>query len=319
MGVLYASFAQDPSRKTDFGLAWFSARAMFSGRDPYLLVGPGLEYVNPYHLYYPATAFVAAMPLAAFSEQVASLAFVALAAFLLVYGMTADGWHRLPLIASAAYMDSVMAAQWTIILTAAIFLPWLGILAVAKPQTGLPVLAGTPSRTAIMAGAVGALTLLVVSFLLLPSWPSEWFARIKGGNPLHAPLLNPLGCLTAFVLLRWRRPEAWLVFVTAILPQTFMWYSALSLLTVAATYREACALAFISTTGFMLGTLAVYKGISHLGMMAWTIYISTTFLPAVIVILRRPNEGVGPFWLHWAAMHRTAGRHVDSGRVRGAD
>jgi hypothetical protein len=306
-------------RKTDFGLAWFSARAMFAGRDPYLLVGPGMEYFNPYHLYYPATAFVAAMPFAPLSEQAASIAFVALAAFLLVYGLTADGWHRLPLIASAAYMDSVLAAQWTIILTAAVFLPWLGLLAVAKPQTGLPVLAGATSRNAIVAGAIGALALLAVSLFLLPSWPSEWLAQIRSGNPLHAPLINPLGCLVALVLLRWRRPEAWLVFVTAMLPQTFMWYSALALLTVAATYREACALSLISTIGFLLGNLAIYKGISHLGTVAWMIYIAATFLPAVVVILRRPNEGAGPFWLSWIARHWISGRDVGSRGMRAAD
>lgn len=303
-GVLYAAFVQDPSLKTDFGQVWFSARAMLAGRDPYLLVGPGLEYAIPYHLYYPATAFVSAIPLAAFSEQVASIVFVALGAFLLAYGITADGWHRLPLIASAAFMDSVLAAQWTIILTAAIFLPWLGMLAAAKPQTGLPVLAGSASRTAIRAGALGTAALFAISFVWLPSWPSEWLALIKGAKHLHAPLLNPLGFLVVLVLLRWRRPEAWLVLVSAILPQTFMWYSALALITVAATYREACVLSLISTTGFLLASLAVYKGVSQLGITTWTIYIGATFLPAVVIILRRANEGAGPFWLQWLARRR---------------
>jgi hypothetical protein len=94
------------------------------------------------------------------------------------------------------------------------------------------------------------------------------------------------------------------VLLSAILPQTFMWYSALALLTVAATYREACVLSLISTSGFLLASLAVYKGVSHLGIMTWTIYVGASFLPAVIVILRRPNEGHGPFWLQWLARRR---------------
>jgi hypothetical protein len=146
--------------------------------------------------------------------------------------------------------------------------------------------------------------LFAVSLFWLPSWPSEWLVRINAGNPLRAPLLNPLGCLVVLVLLRWRRPETWLVLVSAILPQTFMWYSALVLLTVAATYREACVLSLISTGGFLLASLAVYKGVSHLGIVTWTIYVGASFLPAVIVILRRPNEGHGPFWLQWLARRR---------------
>ena len=104
-GTLWASFVQEPDRKTDFGLSWFSARAMVQHRDPYSIVGPGLEYHNDYPLYYPATAFVAATPFALLPENAAALAFVAVSVFLLVWGMTADSWHRLPLIVSASFMD----------------------------------------------------------------------------------------------------------------------------------------------------------------------------------------------------------------------
>jgi hypothetical protein len=193
-------------------------------------------------------------------------------------------------------MDSVLAAQWTIILTAALFLPWLAALSAAKPQNGLPVLAAGSKKT-MTAGLIGAVLLFAVSLLFLPGWPREWFAHINGSNPLNPPLFSPVGALVVLVLLRWRRPEAWLVFLMACLPQTFMWYSALALLTVGATYREASFLSLTSTIGFLLGNLAIYKGVSHIGLVTWTTYIATTYIPPVLLILRRPNAGELPYWL----------------------
>lgn len=295
-GTLYASFLQDPARKTDFGLSWFSARAMVEHRDPYPIVGPQGEYYNEYSLYYPATAFVAALPFAALPEQAAAIAFLAVSVFLLVWGMTSDSWHRLPLIVSASFMDSVMAAQWTIVLTAALFLPWLAALALVKPQNGIPVIAAGSGKT-FKAGLIGGLLLLVASLIFLPHWPGEWFARINGSNPLRPPLFSPVGILVVLALLKWRRPEAWLLFLMACLPQTFMWYSALALLTIGATYREASFLSLTSTIGFLLGNLAIYEKVGHLARLTWTIYIATTYIPPLLLILRRPNNADVPYWL----------------------
>jgi hypothetical protein len=295
-GTLCASFLQDPGRKTDFGLSWFSARAIVEHRDPYALVGPHSEYYNEYPLYYPAPAFVAALPFAALPEQPAAIAFVIVSVFLLVWGMTKDSWHRLPLIVSASFIDSVLAAQWTIILTAALFLPLLGALAVVKPQNGLPVLAAGSEKT-FKAGLIGALVLIAASLVFLPSWPREWFAQINGSNPLRPPLFSLVGVFVALALLKWRRPEAWLLFLTACLPQTFMWYSALALLTIGATYREASFISLTSTVGFLLGNLAIYEKVAHLGLIAWTIYVASTFIPPLILILRRPNSGESPYWV----------------------
>jgi len=294
--TLYGSFVQDPSRGTDFGQPWFAARAMAQHRDPYPLVGPGREFPHEFTLYYPATAFLVALPFAALPQRSAAIIFVAVSVFLLTYGMTVDSWHRLPVLASASFMDSVLAAQMTILLTAALFLPWLAAFVAAKPQSGLPVL-GAGSEKTLKAGIIGTVLLFAASLVLLPAWPVEWLANINADNTLHPPLLSPVGALVVLVLLRWRRPEAWLVFLMACLPQTFMWYSALALLTVGATYRETTFLSMTSTIGFLLGNLLIYERVGNLGLATWTVFVATTFIPAVFIILRRPNEGKGPFWL----------------------
>lgn len=295
--IVFADFQRNPQRKTDFGQVQFSATAMLEGRNPYTLVGPGLEYDHEYPLFYPATAFVAAIPFTLFSFRDAAIALVAISTFLLAYGLTANSWHRLPLFPSAAFIDSVHAAQWTIILTAALFLPWLAVFVAAKPQSGGAVLASSRSRTTWVAGLLGAAVLLTLSLVFLPGWPMDWLRIIKTADHIRAPIMGPLGPLVLVVLTRWRRPEAWLVLASACLPQTFMWYSTLILLATPQSYREACVLSLLSTAGFV-GTLLVIKwDPPNVRTLMWAILLCSTYLPVVIAILRRPNEGKPPAWI----------------------
>lgn len=295
--IVIGDFERKPDRRTDFTLAWFGANAMIEGRNPYELVGPGLEYDYEYPMLYPATALVAALPFAPLSIRDASVAFVAISVFLLAFGITAGSWHRLPLFPSAAFIDSVHAAQWTIILTAALFLPWLSIVAAAKPQSGLPVVAASPSRTSFIAAAFGGAIMLALSFVLLSGWVGDWLPLVRDADHMRPPFAGPVGFLIVPVLLRWRRWESWLVFASACLPATFMWYSSLILLATAATYREACVLSIVSTLGFALTLLVIELEPAGLPRLMWTIYLCTTFIPVVIAILRRPNEGESPAWL----------------------
>lgn len=295
--IVFGDYERKSDRRTDFTLSWFGANAMIDGRNPYALVGPGLEYDYEYPLLYPGTALVAAIPFAPLSNRNASLAFVAISTFLLAFGITAGSWHRLPLFPSAAFVESVHAAQWTIILTAALFLPWLAILAAAKPQSGLPVLAGSTSRNALVASAIGAALMLALSFVFLPHWLGDWLPLARAADHMRAPVTGPVGLLILPVMLRWRRWESWLVLANACLPQTFMWYSALMLLATAATYREACVLSLISTAGFGLTLLAIEMNPAGLPRVMWAFYLCTVFLPVVVAILRRPNEGELPAWL----------------------
>ena len=295
--IVALDFQRLPDRRTDFTLSWFGARAMMEGRNPYELVGPGLEYDYEYRLLYPATALVAAVPFASLSKRNASIAFVAISAFLLVYGITAGSWHRLPMLPSAAFIESVHAAQWTIVLTAALFVPWLAFLSAAKPQSALPMLAASTRRNALIAAGIGGVILVVSSFVLLPGWLDDWLPLVRSADHIRAPLMGPVGFLILPVLLRWRRWESWLVFISACLPQTFMWYSALILLAAAATYREALVLSLVSTAGFALTLFAIEMNPAGLPRIMWTIYLCTTFVPVVIAILRRPDTGELPAWL----------------------
>ena len=139
------------------------------------------------------------------------------------------------MFASMAFSSSVQLSQWSILTTAMLFLPWLAILAAVKPQSALPVLMTSPSRTSIIAALVGGALLFAASLFLLPGWPLEWWHIIRAGEQLRAPVTRLGGVFILLALIRWRRPEAWLIVLTAVMPQSWAWYNVLVLLAIPAT------------------------------------------------------------------------------------
>lgn len=285
--LVYAS-ALRGSVRTDFSLIWFGANALLHGANPYALVGPGQVFDSQWPALYPATAYLIGIPFAFFSEAIASGIFVALSTFALAYGSTRDSWHRLPMFASVAFLSSAHLAQWSILFTAALFVPWLSLVLPAKPQLGIAILAGTGSRRTIAFASISAAVLLGVSTALLPTWPVEWISLIRGADQLVPPLLRPGGFLLLLVLIRWRRPEAWLVAFVAAMPQTTYPYNLLPLLAIAATYREACFLSLASSVGaFTAAYLTDAVGGSFASSAASAVMIALGYMPSAIVVLRR--------------------------------
>src|SRR5688500_13768330 len=62
-GVIAAS-AGRPDLRPDVDQLWFAARAVLGGRNPYELIGPGLEFDYQWKLYYPLPAALLLTPLA---------------------------------------------------------------------------------------------------------------------------------------------------------------------------------------------------------------------------------------------------------------
>jgi hypothetical protein len=286
---------------SDFSTAWFGARMLLDGLNPYESIGPGRLVEMPSPPFYPAPAFVVAMPFTIFPFHWASTVFVFLSTLLLAWGCTADSWHRLPIFPSIVFVMSAQFAQWSILFTAAVFIPMLAVFAAAKPQASLPVIAGSSESTPLIAAVVGAVVLVGSSFLLVPSWLGDWWALIQTSDHFTPPILQFGGPAIALVLLRWRRPEAWLVFVAACSPQTWYPYNGLILLVVAATYREASVLSLVSSVGWILAFLTADgkpRSPETRAIMS-AILIAACYLPATIVVLRHPNVGPAPFWLEW--------------------
>jgi hypothetical protein len=300
--ALHFRRALDNSGWSDFAPLWQAARLMFSGQSAYELMGPGNVVVSAYPMYYPATAFVIAGPFALIpSMHVASTVFVFVSALLLAYGITADGWYRLPVFPSIAYFHSVFLGQWSIVMMAALYLPVVAAIAVAKPQSALPVIGSATDVRAWKAAFVGGLGIVAISLIAMPSWPLEWWGKVQGSSDFVPAVARFGGPLILLNLLRWRRPEAWLILLAACMPQTWPPYNGLILMAAAMTYREACFLSLVSSIAWLAFAYFSPELTKAEQQSQMSIVLNLSgYIPATILILRRPNTGSGPLFLRWA-------------------
>jgi hypothetical protein len=188
-------------------------------------------------------------------------------------------------------------AQFSPLIAAGFLLPALAWIWAAKPTLGLVLLASTGSLRALTIAIVGGALLFLIGLAFVPHWPTEWFRNVRPQTHMIAPIVRPGGFLALAALLRWRRPEARLVAGMALVPQTMGWWDLVLLLLVANTFRESLVLAVTTMAplayelvfGLGDGTLDVYPRSSLMLMAA-------SYIPATIMVLRRPNEGPLPAW-----------------------
>lgn len=294
--LTYTQTFRVPPHPGDFGLAWFGAKALLHGANPYVLVGPGKVYDWQWPQTYPVTAMVTALPFTLLPQLAATLAFVWISTAVLAYTITFDGWYRLPLFLSSTFLVAAFAAQWSPLLTAALCIPSLAWVFAAKPNFGFALLAYAPRLRAIKAALIGGAVVTLISFALFPTWPVHWLAAVNSVRHMHVPILLPGGVFVLLALLRWRRPEARLIVALACVPQTNSWYEALPLLLVPATYRQSLMLSFVSTCGvFFQQRFMVAANEIEFNRGVGILMIAFVYLPATLLVLHRPNKGVRPF------------------------
>lgn len=281
----------------DFTWPWRAAQALLGGQNPYEVIRPVGPYPFDAFFKYPLPAAFVALPFAWLSAEAAGALFVGLSAALLAFAVTRQGHARLPIFLSGPFVSAVAVVQWSPLLAAAALLPWLGFVTAAKPNLGLPALAGRPTRAALL----GAAALVGLSLLVAPWWPMAWLDVLRHGTETsyRAPVSLPGGALVLLVLLRWRRPEARLVAVLACVPQIIAFYDQLLLLLVPRTLRQSAVASLASLIAFQ-GWIwrgghspELWKG--HTQGEPWV--MALLYAPAVIMILHRPNEGDVPPWV----------------------
>lgn len=291
----YAVGWANPEFVSDFDQIWAAGRALWQGIDPYTVVGPGREFAWKWPLYYPMPAVLLAAPLALLPVLVARTVFAGLGAALLAWGATRDGWFRLPIFLSVPFMVTVELGQWTTILAAAFFLPWLATVGCAKPNFGAALAAAARTERTWIALGAGTVVLLGSSWLLQPDWIASWIVTLQSAEHFVPPVLRPFGFLLLLALLRWRRPEArWLV-ALSLVPQAPSFYDPLLLGVVCLTARESLL--------FAVSTLALFFFVAfntpQPDYRAWGELVGNAAvwfcsLPVLVMVLRRPNTGDVP-------------------------
>ena len=229
----------------DFSWPWRGARALLAGLDPYEVIRATGEYPFNVGLFYPIPAVVAALPFAPFQPHIAGAAFIAVSSALLGYGLSRnrDGMVKLPLFVSAPFCMAAVLGQWAPLMVALATLPALHFLAATKPNIGLVTWIYRPTLAGVLAGVA----FVVLTLMILPTWPLGWREALEGTPRYRGPLVRGLsGMLLLLAVLRWRRREGRLFLAMAAVPQLSLFYDQLPLWLVPNTVARSFVLSGLS-------------------------------------------------------------------------
>jgi hypothetical protein len=168
-------------------------------------------------------------------------------------------------------------------------------LTVMKPNLGMALFVREPRWRTVSYGAA----LVLGSIIISPRWPAEWL-RVISTTPNHYAVVGSAGgALMLLAVLRWRTHEGRLLLAMSVIPHALYFYDELPLWLVARTHREALLLTWCSWAGLGGWVLTSYDrntgALDFRGMAAWSTWL--LYLPCLIMVLRRPNEGYAPAWL----------------------
>jgi hypothetical protein len=286
----------------DFGQIWYAARAILRGADPYALIGAGLAYEWPWPFLYPLPAAIIAIPVAPLPRVLATVVFSVLAGGAFAWALMEHGYGPLFGFFGGALHYAAETAQWSPLFAAAVVVPPLSFLLIAKPSIGAAIFAARPSWWAVR----GAVAMSLIAWVIQPSWVTEWLLAIQRNaalwfphRPYQIPALGPGGFLVFIALLRWRRPEARLVAALACVPQSPLLYETVPLFLVPRSFWQAAmllALSYAQPAALRLLMPAPQSQADYMDL-GGRLIVFLLYLPATAMVLSRPNEGSLPVWL----------------------
>lgn len=267
-----------PDGSSDFDSLYRAAADLMAGKNPYPLAA---------EFPYPLPAVLLAVPFTAIPPGLARPIFDILVGWGLAYALWRyRGPYALLALGSGAYIVALAASQVTPLLVAASLVPALGFLLAVKPTTSAALWIARPSWTAIL----GASLLFVVSLVVAPSWPMDWWMALPADKAwLAPPLLRPFGFILLLAALRWRSPEGRLIFATAFIPQTGLPYELVPLALIPSNRLEmgiyvAGTWVAAAAAGPWLGQSSVSNG------TAWPLTLCAVYLPMLYLVLRRTGR-----------------------------
>ena len=298
-------------QSADFLYWWLAGRVLVSGENPYRGIGPGTAYPLEGPFLYPMPAALVGALFSPLDHVFGAALFIALGFALAAYGLSSFGGWRVLVLLSTPAIWVFENAQWIPLLVGATLVPWMGWLLACKPTMGAALFAWRPDWRIIVGSALVTLVALAVQ----PSWPGDWITSVQGypaGDQYRSPLGVPGGVLLLLVLLRWRRPESRLLLVMASIPQNYFFYDQLPLMLI--PQRRQSLLRFVIWS-HALRVLAEFT--IDTSVPGWTTDVAMRsaalepfiiwglYIPAALMVLRRPNEGHVPAWLdRWLAHPR---------------
>jgi len=254
----------------DFGWALRQANLLIHGKDPYSST-VGFELVP-----YPLTTIIFALPFLMFNTVVAGALFAGLSSGLLAFGITQGGRHRLLVFLSYPFWSAILIVQWSPLLMAASFLPWLFPVVIAKPNLGIAVALKSGRRVGLIVAGI----LVAVTIILRPNWPVTWW-RQTAGYQHFLPVTTGLGILLLLLVPLLRNDtDARFLLLMAFIPQRWF-YDALLLWLVPATTSE-----FLITGVLSWGSALLTPPTRTIHQVA-ALSVCFNYLPMLVVVLVR--------------------------------
>ncbi|HZJ01063.1 MAG TPA: hypothetical protein VFD22_10415 [Gemmatimonadaceae bacterium] len=280
----------------DYTWYWRAGHALLDGHSPYDVIKPVGPYPFDVGFNYPMTTAIFMVPFAKFSPALGSAIVIGIGTFLLAFGITREGFGRLAVFGSIPFFVILESGQLAPLIAAAALIPAVSWLSSMKPNIGLASVAYNPSFMVMLLNII----VLIVSIVMYPHWPAEWLDMIRHRAPGNygSPLMIPGGFLLLLSLIRWKRPEARLLAVMAIVPQSLLFTDQLMLWLVPKTRNESMILSILSFPAMVMGAGLVgpNPGVAAYTRSMGPPILALLYLPCLIMVLRRPNEGQIPEW-----------------------
>jgi len=254
-------------RAADFNWAIWAAQDLLAHRDPY--AQPGQLYPLPVALF--------GLPFAWMRPEIAAGVFYGISSALLALGLSRRGYRFLLVFFAYPYWSGLMAVQWTPLIMAGAFFPFLLPATLVKPQTGVPVFLTHASRRGILA----CIIVLTASLAVMPLWPKLWVAQLGHYNHFIPILLWP-GSVLLLALFRYRDRDAVLLLLTACMPQRWF-YDGFLLWLIPKTSREIVWTVFFSWGVGIWRWYYIPHSWPEVGR--WTVIF--LYLPMLLVVLTR--------------------------------
>jgi len=270
-----------PDRHSNFDFLYQAAARLVQGENPYPLPTQWFPY--------PLPAVLLAVPFTTMSLGLARPIFDVLVGWAFVYSLwRSRGSYALLAVASGAYLMAMASGQTTPLMVAAALIPALGFLSAVKPNTAAALWIGWPSLKTLLAAGL----FLVLSLLVLPSWPWDWWLALPVENtPLAPPILRPFGFVLLLGALRWRVPDGRLFLAIAFIPQTTLPYELVPLALIPANrfemgfYVVGTWIAVVAGEAFHLSSST-----AQWNATGWPVAVGAVYLPMLFLVLRRQKS-----------------------------
>jgi hypothetical protein len=283
--LLYAR--QRPGVISDWDPTFAGTQALLRGESPYAAI-----QVPPWPnwLLYPLPALLVTIPFTFLPLALARGLFAAVGAAAFTWVVTRRGRWTLYFLISGAMLWSWVDVQWPPLLIAAALTPAFSWILAVKPTAGFALWAAYPNRKAV----IGGLLFVGLSLLVQPGWVPEWLASVAK-TPHEPHLLRPGGFLLLLGLLRWRRADGRLLACLGLIPGTTAVYETLPLALLCRNRKEAAGFASLTMLAHLFFQFGPQGPWPVGAKYQWWVLLVLVYLPAIVVVLRRPNER-DDFW-----------------------